>query len=207
MNKLLTAVAACLCAAPAGAILAAPLVQTGTITGHVRDTRGKPLAYIPVEIMQTGEFAVTDKAGTYALTKEDPGVYTLTAKGNVSPAVTTPIQVVVYSSVTLSGTLEPAGTTVFDFILRPLGTQRVSPHSSFNSPLICARLFRAGKGAAESAGRCIQRQRFRGQLRAAFNGSQSVGVSFEMPRRHWGFPEYGRCGTRRTFGQAGLRCR
>ena len=83
MNKFITT-AACLCfAAPTGALLAAPSaalpLQTGTITGHVQDTKGKPIAQAQVTILGTGETTMTDKDGAYIFTGEDPGFYTIKA--------------------------------------------------------------------------------------------------------------------------------
>ena len=130
MNQSMTTTAGLWLALTTAAALAAPQavpLRPGTITGHVRDTRGKPLVGIPVMIMQTGEATATDKKGAYLFTQEDPGAYTLAAEGGWSPAVTTRTQVPVYSQVVQSFTLHPAGFAVFDFVLKPLGRRWVSP--------------------------------------------------------------------------------
>ena len=97
MNKLLTTAACLWFAAPAGALLATPPaalpLQTGTITGHVRDTKGNPIAQAQVVIVETGETTSTDKNGTYVFTGEDAALYVITASSAKHQAETLTITV------------------------------------------------------------------------------------------------------------------
>ncbi len=135
MDKL-TIMAAGFCLALAGSsTIAAPQappqqITTGTIMGHVRDTAGKPLAHIPVEVMQTAEFVFTDKDGGYVFSQENPGIYTVAAIGAISPAVRIRTQVTMYSRVVMPCTLKSAGTTVCNFSLVLLGAKWISPSPS-----------------------------------------------------------------------------
>ncbi len=77
--------AAAICLALTASVAAAnpqPIAQevtTGTITGYVRDTRGRPIAQAQVKILGTGEITATDQSGAYIFTGEDPGLYIIQA--------------------------------------------------------------------------------------------------------------------------------
>ncbi len=101
MNKLVTATASLCLMMTAGAVLSAPLPPTapgtsekwGTIKGHVRDTKGNPIAQAQVVIVETGETTSTDKNGTYVFTGEDAALNVITASSAKHQAETLTITV------------------------------------------------------------------------------------------------------------------
>jgi len=49
--------------------------KTGTLSGQVRDVKGKPIAGAIVKIIGTAEIIKTDSSGSYVFAGEDPGTY------------------------------------------------------------------------------------------------------------------------------------
>ena len=88
---------------------------TGTLSGQVRDSHGKPIVGAQIKIVETAEVTGTDSHGNYTFLDEDPGTHLISANADK------------YKVNTLKATISAGSTEKLDFVLQP------DSHHRFNT--------------------------------------------------------------------------